>query len=88
MKVLALLGMSLALAGCNSFASLEELEAEAMITGDWSAVEHREAIIAKRKAVTSDICARGYVAVCESYITEMRCSCVQKEAMIGLVYGR
>ena len=88
MKVLLLLGISFALVGCGSFATLEELEAEAAITGDWSAVERRESIIAKRKARTSDLCGRGYIAVCESHLAELRCSCVQKEAMVGLLYGR
>ena len=41
MKVILLLGLSVLMFGCGSYQTLEELEAEALMTGDWSAVEKR-----------------------------------------------
>ena len=40
--------MVVVLGGCGSYSTLEELEQEAMLTGDWSRVEQRERILAKR----------------------------------------
>ena len=47
MKGMALLVLVL-LGGCGTYTSLEQLEATAMLTGDWSEVEKRERIIARR----------------------------------------
>ncbi len=61
MKGIAISGLLLLLGGCASFASLEELEAQAMLTGDWSAVERRERIIARREAQDAVQCPSGAV---------------------------
>ena len=34
-------------AGCSAYVPLEQLEAEALVTGDWSKVEQRERTIAR-----------------------------------------
>lgn len=75
MKVLVLLGV-IFLTGCGSVLSLEELEEQAFLTGDWSAVEQRERIIARREARKGVRCPNGQVSFCESRIGAPRCACV------------
>ncbi len=75
MKSIIILALCL-LAGCTVGPTLEQLEAEALISGDWSAVERREAAIAKRRARNGPVCQAGLVAVCERYSSYERCSCV------------
>ena len=88
MKVLLLLGAGLLTAGCGTYSTLEELEQQALITGDWSAVEQRERVIARRKARRGLNCPAGYMAYCETMIAKKRCTCVNKELMVGVLYGR
>ena len=85
MKGMAILGLLFILSGCSSIASLEELEQEAMLTGDWSAVERRERIIARRKARDGLQCPPGSVALCVSSGVANNCSCVSATAVHSLV---
>lgn len=65
------------LGGCGTTVSLEELEAQALVTGDWSLVEKRESIIAKRRS--RDVqCPQGSFAYCESYASIQRCNCIAR----------
>ncbi|MDH3747322.1 MAG: hypothetical protein OER97_03870 [Gammaproteobacteria bacterium] len=80
MRVLVLLG-ALFLGGCGSFVTMEELEQQAALTGDWSAVEQRERIIARRKAKKGPTCASGQIAYCQSYVGRMQCQCVSQGAI-------
>lgn len=73
------------LSGCGSFTTLEQLEAEALITGDWSAVEQRERIIERRKQRAGIQCPPGSVAICESFAGENRCSCVGQDVFNTLM---
>ena len=85
MKVLVLLGV-LILTGCISAPTLEQLETQAFLTGDWSAVEQRHRIIAKRAASRAIPCPTGSVAVCRKRLgTEDRCSCVNDEQIRALL---
>ena len=88
MKGIVISGLLVFLGGCASFASLEELEAQAMLTGDWSAVERRERIIARREAQEAVQCPQGAVAVCTDGIGRSRCSCVRASAIHSLISGR
>jgi len=45
---LIIFGGMIALSGCATRLTLEELEAEAVVTGDWTLVERREKAIARR----------------------------------------
>ena len=72
---------ALFLAGCSSFQSLEELEAEAIRTGDWSQVEERERILAKRQAREGISCPAGFVSVCLKYPGDPLCKCVHEDEM-------
>ena len=80
MRVLVLLG-ALVLGGCGSFSTMVELEHQAMLTGDWSAVEQRERIIARRKAKQGPTCGSGQISYCESYVGTMHCRCVGSGAV-------
>ena len=86
MRVLVLLGI-LCLAGCSSFASMEQLEHEAAISGDWSAVEKRELIIAKRKARKGPTCGGDLIAFCENRMGSQRCACVDRERVSDFFAG-
>jgi len=66
------------LAGCAVGPSLEELEAQALVTGDWSLVEKREAQLARRSRPTIN-CPSGSMSYCESYVGQSRCSCISDE---------
>ena len=87
MRGIAVLGLLFVLSGCSSIASLEELEQEAMLTGDWSAVERRERIIAKRKARDGVQCPPGSVALCVNSGTASNCSCVANTSIHSLVFN-
>lgn len=86
MKVWVILGV-LCLSGCGSFVTMEELERQAALSGDWSAVEKRERIIAKRRARRGPSCPRGLVAACEHRAGDIRCSCVDRHAVMALIPG-
>ena len=83
-KVLVLLG-ALLLAGCGSMPSLEQLEDQAFLSGDWSAVEKREKLIARRAAIRGPQCPARMIAVCEKRGAQNRCGCVEKTAMRELL---
>ena len=88
MKVLVLVATVFLIAGCGSFTSMEQLERQALLTGDWSAVERRERIIERRKMQRGPVCPTGQVAVCESMVNSMRCSCVESDAISSILAGR
>ena len=75
MKVLVLMG-AIFLTGCGSTLSLVQLEQQAFLSGDWSAVEQRERIIARRNARRGPQCPSGHVAYCEKRFGQARCGCV------------
>ena len=66
-------------------ATLEQLEEEAMVTGDWSQVEKRERIIARRAARKGPKCPSGTVSVCNADYGRNRCSCVNQEGVRDLL---
>ena len=69
------------LAGCAGYTPTEQLEAEALLTGDWSAVEKREQRVARRNLHSSLRCAPGTVGYCEPYRTPDHCSCVNQKVI-------
>ena len=86
MKSMLILALLL-LAGCSSFVPMEELEAQAMITGDWSEVEKRERILAKRKMRNGPACPSGTTGYCEAAFGQERCYCVETE-LLSAYYSR
>ena len=61
--------------------SLEQLERQAFLTGDWSAVEQRERLIARREARKGVQCPSGQVSYCEKRGALSRCGCVDHEEL-------
>ena len=88
MKVLGLVLTVLLLAGCGTTVSMEELEKQAFLTGDWSAVEKRERALERRKMRRGKFCPGGAVAVCETFAGESNCTCVETDSLRAILAGR
>ena len=84
MKGTGILVLLLMLGGCAAVPMLEELEDQALLTGDWSQVEKRERTIARRQPGKPLDCAAGYVSYCKARIVNTRCGCVSRSAMRDL----
>ena len=67
------------LAGCAGSPTLEELEDEAIVSGDWSAVEEREELL-KRKGKNVLQCPSGFVSSCYEVGLRVDCKCVRAYA--------
>lgn len=80
MKVVGIVLLCL-LAGCVARPTLEELETQAMLTGDWSAVEKRERSIERRRARTGIECDIGLTAYCEITAGHRACTCVSSRSL-------
>ncbi len=80
MKVIVILSFVF-LAGCSGYMTLEELEAQAVQTGDWSEVEKRERIIARRKVRTGIACPPGTTGYCVTNFGAESCTCMESSAI-------
>lgn len=88
MKVLGVLAALLLVTGCASTKSMDQLELEASISGDWSEVERRERILARRKESDALRCPTGYVSFCEQVGGVKNCGCVTRQGMRDVFAGR
>jgi hypothetical protein len=79
--ILLALALTALLSGCGTLTSMEELERQAMITGDWSDVERRERILARRDARSGPQCPDGQIAFCETSASVNRCECIAPSVM-------
>jgi len=76
MKFVGIVALCL-LVGCTARPTLEELETEAMATGDWAAVEKRELMDKKWGVVQTDSKCRGdYIRLCRTESAQEFCECV------------
>ena len=75
------------LAGCAEYVPLELLEARARVSGDWSAVEKRERIIARRDLHTSMSCPNGTIGYCASFGIDKKCRCVERKEINALLFS-
>ena len=65
------------LVGCTARPTLEELEADALATGDWAAVEKRERMDEKWGVVKTDSkCPGSKVEICQTKLAQEVCDCV------------
>jgi hypothetical protein len=65
------------LVGCSARPTIEELEAEALDTGDWSAVKKRQRMDEKFGVVKTDSACRGdKVEICQTKSGQEFCDCV------------
>ena len=78
----------LLLMGCAPVPTLEELENQAMLTGNWSEVERRQKIIANRNAERGLGCQAREVALCVKDIGKTVCTCIERNALRGIVARR
>ena len=77
---LAVIGV---LAGCVGQPTLEELEAEALVTGDWEAVERREGLLDWRYR-NSNRCREGWTRICTGPEITPKCECLNPRALTGV----
>ncbi|MGI9200894.1 MAG: hypothetical protein ACR2QL_07535 [Woeseiaceae bacterium] len=68
--------LTLILAACASRPSIEELEDQAMVSGDWSAVEAREKAYERQRGESALVCPVRYTKVCHQSGADDKCSCV------------
>lgn len=66
-------------AGCTASPTIEELETQALLSGDWSRVESRERSVARRMARQGPSCPKKHIAVCIDRFHDNICSCVQTD---------
>lgn len=65
-------------AGCTSGPTLQELEDEALRTGDWEAVEKREALLEHRKGPDTPDCPTGQTKICVGKGRDATCECTAR----------
>jgi hypothetical protein len=66
----------LVLAACGSQTTLEELEQEALATGNWTEVKKRELALKRSSKNSSKSCPNGFVNVCLESGMNIDCECV------------
>ena len=77
------------LAGCAGITPLEQLQSDALITGDWSKVEKRERAIAMRNMHSFvQQCPSGSSSYCETGLGSKRCACVKNDRMRSIFSQR
>ena len=74
MKTLAIVAL-IFLVGCAGRPTLQQLEAEASVSGDWTAVEKRERMAERMSARTGIECANGLTYICHKEASRNDCSC-------------
>ena len=89
LELAAIVALSAVLtAACAPLVALEELEAEALRTGDWTRVEQRERLLEKRAARQPSRCPAGTVNYCERFAGQLDCQCVSRSAFGHMLAGR
>ncbi len=86
MKTTSILILALLAGACATPPTLEELEFEALRTGDWSAVERRERAMARRAAREPVSCPEGQIQFCETRVGDRSCQCVGRRD-IDMLFG-
>ena len=77
--------IALALGACAAPPTLEELEFQALQSGDWSAVEKRERVMARRAEKAGPACPQGAILYCEERAGDQACQCVSRRALNDLL---
>ena len=86
MKLLSLI-LLFGLVACAGQRSLEELEQEALVTGDWSQVEKKERALSRSGLVPGSSCDAGLVLFCGQKGPDQVCECVPAYTTAGKVKG-
>ena len=87
MKWITTLICLLTLTGCGTYVPMEELRAQALRSGDWTAVERREAAVAKREARSGAACPKGSMLMCQARVGDEKCHCVDRNSMNRMMTG-
>jgi len=87
MKLLGVFAL-VCFAGCTASPTLQELEMQAFVSGDWTKVERREAALARRQSRSGALCPNGYVSYCEVSVGESKCTCVDRTELMSAIFGR
>lgn len=87
MRAIMLAGIVL-LTGCAASVPMAELEQQAMLTGDWSAVEKRERQMARRAERYGPSCGYGFVSYCIDSGGHDRCTCIAGQNLRDLFSSR
>jgi len=74
MKTLAIAAL-IFLVGCAGRPTLEQLESEASISGDWTAVEDRERMNERMRVNVEPDCPEGQYLLCRQKGEQELCSC-------------
>jgi hypothetical protein len=82
MKALSVL-LVLFLVGCSNQPTLDELEAEALQTGDWTAVEEREKLLRRTGRLSDSECPSGTLQMCVDDMGSETCRCLPPSATAG-----
>jgi hypothetical protein len=69
------------LAGCATKSSLEQLEDEAMVSGDWLAVEKREQSSNRLGPINGRSCPNGRALICVKNGLREECECVDSRTI-------
>lgn len=72
------------LSACATGPTLEELEDQAMLTGNWAEVEKRERSLVARQARQGLQCPDGSISYCKGRYGGMRCTCMSAKAFACL----
>ena len=88
MKILSVLALIL-MAGCTVGPTMADLETQAMLTGDWSAVDKREQSFARRNPRRGRVrtCPAKYLSYCEIGLGKKRCSCLNRDSFARMLRG-
>lgn len=81
LKSLMIVALVAGLAGCSSATPMAELERQAIMTGDWSAVERRERILVRKNMARGMACPSGYIGYCDASMGREQCSCVERDVI-------
>lgn len=87
MRAIVLMG-ALLLSGCAVSVPMAELERQAMLTGDWSAVERRERQMARRAERNGPSCGRGMISYCVITGGDDRCTCIPGQSLRDVFSSR
>ena len=88
MKKTGILLLASLLVACTAAPTTEQLEYQAMLSGDWSEVEKRERLIERRASRRGPQCPAGYIAYCERDFGQQRCVCTGKGVTPNLLPAR
>ncbi len=86
MKGILILALVL-LAGCGTYTPLEQLEANALVSGDWSAVEQRERLISRRQASHGPQCQNNEFSLCQGTGRNAICECAELRVLRSFLDG-